>query len=87
MNKTAMHFFRIPLGETRTDKLNTVVTQRLTFFTSFLHLSPLFINKPQTFSGIPQNPTPQSLLDNQPETNPSKYIHQDTKEQVPADPS
>lgn len=75
MSKTAMHSFRIPLGETPTqDKPNAVVTQRLTFFSSFPHLSPLLVDKPQMFSGIPQTPTPQSLLNNQPDPNPSKYL-------------
>lgn len=55
-----------------------------TFLSSFSHLPLLPVNKPQMFSGIPQTLTALSLLDNQPEYNPSKYLHCSSK-QLPAD--
>lgn len=86
MNKTAMHVSRTPLGETlHTHKLYSVVTQTFTLFSSFYCLSPLLLKKLQLFSGIPQTPTPQSLLDSQPKSNTSKYLHPSSKQQLPAD--
>lgn len=46
-----------------------------TFLGSFHHLPPLPVNKPQMFFVISQIPTALSLLDNQPEYNPPKYLH------------
>lgn len=77
MNKQARRFFGIPLGETHTDKQST-------FFSSFLHLPPLPVNKLQMFSGILQTRTTLPLLDNQTEYNPPKYLHSSSK-QLPAD--
>lgn len=62
--------------------LNTVVTQRLTFASSFLQLPPLLVNKPQMFSDIPQTPKRQLQLDNQPKSNPPKYLHSSSEHQL-----
>lgn len=80
-----------PFHNTSLEKLsqvrpNTVVTRRLAFFSSFLHLPLLHVNKPQMLRGIPQAHTPQSLLRNQPASNPSKHPHPSYKQQLPADP-
>lgn len=84
--KAAMHFFTIPLEKLSQVRPNTAVTRRLAFFSSFLHLPLLQVNKPQMLCGIPQARTPQLLLHNQPEPNPSKYPHPSYKQQLPADP-
>lgn len=73
MNKKATCFGR----NSHTDKQSTSLS-------SFRHLPPLPVNKPQMFFGIPQTLTALSLLDSQPEYNPSKYLHPSSK-QLPAD--
>lgn len=63
---------------------NSHTDKQSTFFSSFFHLPPLPVNKLQMFFAIPQTPTAPPLLDNQPENNPSKYLHSSSK-QLPAD--
>lgn len=76
MNKPATRFFRIPLGETLTKKEH---------FLQYLP-SPTSTTYKQTPNVLwhSTNPTALSLLDNQPEYKPSKYLHPNSK-QLPAD--